>query len=366
MEKCLNQIMAGITIGVFALSPVAGTACTSLTLRNDDGTYIYARTFEFGQPLDERLTLVPRNFEFRGTGPDGVAGSGLSWRGKYGFIGVSVFGLPILIDGMNEKGLSGGLQNAPLSADFQNPVGDDTKNSIASYEMLNWILSNFSTVDEVKASLADIFVSGTALPQFGGVVRIHATLHDATGKSIVVEYLDGRLEITDNPVGVVANDPPIKWHLANVANYVNLSPFEKPAIEVAGQSFTPQSIGSGLHGLPGDFMSPSRFLRAFFFSQAAQKYATSVPKVELAWHIINMFDIPPGSAITTTQEKAGSTPEWDFTQDTIVADAQNLTYYIRPFDTLNISKIDLKNQNLDVTEMKSWNIAATTFYQVIE
>lgn len=368
MKNDITKALRVALVAGLSLNPIAAEACTSFILKNDDKSYVYARTFEFGLSLDEQLALVPRNYQFKGIGPDNVAGSGLNWTGKYAFLGVRVFGMPVLIDGMNEKGLSGGMQNAPTTTVYQNPTGEDAKNSITSYQMLNYILSNFATTDEVKEGLPKIFINSVPLKQFGGVVRIHTTLHDLQGKSIVVEYLDGKLVITDNPVGAMANDPPISYHLANVNNYINLSPFDAPPQEFAGVTFAEQSIGSGMHGLPGDFSSPSRFLRAFFFSQNAQKYATKVPKVELAWHMINMFDIPPGSAITGTaaQYKPGADPEYDYTTDTIVADAQTLTYYFRPFQSLNIAKVEMKTQDLDGKDIKTWPIQSGTVYEELK
>lgn len=363
LRKVRHALMALAVSGLSIASPAAVEACTSFILKEKGGGFVYARTFEYGNPLYERIALFPRKFQYKGSGPTGVAGSGLNWTGKYGVIGVNGFGIPFLIDGMNEKGLTGGMLNAPTTAVFQNPTGQDAKNSVASYQVLLWILSQFSSISEVKASLPALVVNSSALPQFGGQVRIHITLHDVSGQSIVVEFLNGKTKITDNPSGVLANDPPIDWHFANLANYLNLSPFDKAPITVQGQTFTPQSIGSGLHGLPGDYMSPSRFVRAFFFSQAAQKYADSVPKVKLAWHIINAFDIPPGSAITATQQ-SGKTPlAWDYTQATVVADAKNLIYYARSFDGFNVSKVDLKRQNFDGTQMKMWDLDRGTTYQ---
>lgn len=360
-------ILATLASGA-ALTPIASEACSSFILKNTDNSFVYARTFEFGFSLNEQLALVPRNYQFKGVGPDGIDGSGLNWVGKYAVLGTRVFDLPVILDGMNEKGLTGGMLNAPTTAMYQDPTGDDAKNSIANYQLLNYILSNFATTDEVKAGLPEIFVNSVSLKQFGGVPRIHATLHDLQGKSIVVEYLDGKLVITENPVGAMTNDPPIAWHLANVNAYANLSAFGAPQQVFAGETFGPQSIGSGLHGLPGDFSSPSRFLRVFFFSQYAQRYATKVPKVELSWNIINMFDIPPGSAIVDTKEqaeaksKAGQDPEYDYTTNTIVSDAKNLTYYFRPFESLNISRVDMKAQDLNADDIKVWSVQKGTVY----
>lgn len=368
MPRFVKSLGAVFAAGL-ALSPSLSEACSSFILKNDDKSFVYARTMEFGFSLDEQLALVPRNYQYKGIGPDNVEGSGLNWAGKYAVLGTRIFGRPVLMDGMNEKGLVGGLLNAPTTAVYQTATGDDAKSSIVSYQLLNYVLSSFATTDEVKAGLPKIFVTGVPLQGFGGVPRIHATLHDTQGKSIVVEYLDGKLVITDNPVGAMTNDPPISWHLTNVNAYVNLSPFGAPNRVFAGQTFGPQSIGSGLHGLPGDFSSPSRFLRAFFFSQYAQQYATKVPKVNAAWNMINMFDIPPGSAMVDTEEqaaakmKAGQDPEYDYTTHTVVADAQNLTYYYRPFGSLNISRVDMRTQDLDGKDIKTWPVQRETVFE---
>ena len=136
-------------------------------MKEKGGGFVYARTFEYGAPLDERIALFPRKFQYKGTGPNGIAGSGLNWTGKYGLMGVNGFGIPFLIDGMNEKGLTGGMLNAPTTAVFQNPTGKDAKNSVASYQVLLWILSQFSSVSEVKASLPGLVVNSSPLAQFG-------------------------------------------------------------------------------------------------------------------------------------------------------------------------------------------------------
>ncbi len=363
-----TKLLNAMLIAGLALTPALSDACTSFVLRSKDNSYVYARTMEFGMSLQEKLVLLPRNYQYKGTGPDGVLGSGINWTGKNAVVGINGFNLDhLIVDGMNEKGMSGGMLNLPNSAVYQNPTGADAKNSIASYQILLWALTNFDNVDQVKAALPKIYVNSSTLAQWHGIVKIHVTLHDMNGKSIVIEYLDGQLVITDNPIGVMANDPPMKWHLANVGNYINLSPVEKTPVKIGGVTFAPPSSGSGLHGLPGDFLSPSRFLRAFEFSQAAQKYAADQPKVELAWHILNMFDIPPGSVMIPAGDPyAGGVAGWEYTQESIVTDPKNLTYYFRPFETLNIQKFDMKAHDLNATTIKRWNLGKVTTYNTVE
>ena len=141
MTKRLTNTLRALLAAGIALSPGVAEACSSFVLRNDDKSFVYARTFEFGFSLEEQLALIPRNYEYKGVGPDGVDGSGLNWTGKYAILGTRIFGLPVIIDGMNEKGLTGGMLYAPTTAVFQNPTGADAKNSIASYQLINYILS---------------------------------------------------------------------------------------------------------------------------------------------------------------------------------------------------------------------------------
>ena len=366
MKIKLRKLLSVMLVTTLAIAPAISDACSSLVLRSPDGSYVYGRTIEFGIPLPAKLALYPRNYQYQGTGPDGVAGSGLSWTGKNAVVGINAMDMELIADGLNEKGLTGGMLYLPVSSVFQSPTGKDGKNSIASYQVLNWALSNFDNVDDVKAGLQKIFVNNSTLGKWNGVVKMHYTFHDMTGKSIVVEYIDGKLEITDNPIGALTNEPPFKWQQENIENYLNLSPVEKQATKIAGKTFSPRSAGSGLHGLPGDFMSQSRYLRAVEFSQAADKYAADLPKVELAWHLVNMFDIPPGSIVMSDKPNAKGKYIWDFTQVAIVSDPKNLTYYTRSFGGIDINQFKLKDHDLNSKVVQQWDIGATTTYKPVK
>ena len=64
---------------------------------------------EYATPLHAGLSVVPKGTAFVGTLPDGSS-KGLKWTSKYGFVGMNSYGLPVIIDGLNEKGLvAGGL-----------------------------------------------------------------------------------------------------------------------------------------------------------------------------------------------------------------------------------------------------------------
>jgi choloylglycine hydrolase len=323
-------------------------ACTSMLLRTGDGGFVYGRTMEFALPLDSQGLVIPRNLKITGTGPNGEAGTGLSWTTKYGAVGMNGVGLPVLVDGMNERGLAGGLLYLPGVAEFQDVVPADATRSIASFELLTYILTNFATVAEVKAELPKIYVNRAPQAVFKMPVPIHATLHDATGKSIVVEYVrGGQLTIYDNPTSILTNGPTFDWHLANLGQYLNLGASEPKSLEIGSLTIAPASTGAGLHGLPGDMLSPSRFVRAFFFARNAPVAPTSADGVTLVTHLMNNFDIAPGSIATSaTSASGGGIDGYEITEWTVSADLKTLRYYVSTYDNRLQRVIDLSKADL--------------------
>ncbi len=358
--RTLIATLTGLSIG---LAPLTSEACTSFLLTASDG-HVYGRTMEFGVPLRSALLVVPRNFQLQGVGVDGKPGSGLNWSGKYAAVGANAFGMPVLVDGMNEAGLVGGLLNAPNTAVYQNTPASESANSIASYQMLTYALTNFATVDEVKAGFRKIQVNSSILQVYKGQVQVRVTLHDRQGKSIVVEYLQGQLVITDNPVGVMTNDPAFTWHLDNIGNFANLTKVERDPVSIGGAKFVPPSSGSGLAGLPGDYLSPNRFIRALFLVNSAPKTLAVEQQVNTAWHILGSFDIPPGAVtLPASNPYGGGAGGYEVTEWSVVADTKNLVYYVRTYDNLTIQSFDLKKADLNARTTRSIPFHAVASYQ---
>lgn len=350
----LKQIRAFLLSAALITAPITSNACTSFSLTGADGGYVYGRSLEFGVPLKSALVVIPRGYNIQGVGTNSVPGSGLNWQSKYAVVGLNALGQPIVVDGINEKGMTGGLLNAPNTAVYQNTLVNDSAHSIASYQMLLYVLSNFATVDEAKAGLRQIQVNSSPLAAYKGVVQVRMTLHDTKGRSIVVEYLKGQLVITDNPTGVMTNDPTFTWHLDNIGNYANLTPVERDAVKINNANYAPPSSGSGLHGLPGDSLSPSRFIRAIAYTAAAPKQLTTTQQINTAWHILNNFDIPPGSIrLPSSNPYGGGAGGYETTQWSTVADAKNLTYQVRTYDNQTIQQFDLKQVDLSGKEIRT-------------
>jgi choloylglycine hydrolase len=343
-QNIFKRIIAASLSATLVLAPVVSNACTSFLLSSNDGGHVYGRTMEFGLALKSQLTLIPKNTAMLGVGVDSKPGTGLNWTAKYTAAGMNGLGLPVLLDGMNEKGLVGGLLNAPNTAEFQAVPAADSANSIASVQILTYALTNFATVDEVKAGFQKIFVNRSVIPAFHNQsAPVRMTLHDAAGKSVVIEYLKGELVITDNPTGVMTNDPAFREQLNNIGNYANLTNVERNPLVINGTSYAPPSSGSGLHGLPGDYLSPSRFIRAIFLSKSVPTNYSTAQQLNAAWHILGSFDIPPGAiSLPATNAYGGGAGGIEITEWTIVADNKNLVYYVKMFETTNVQAFDFK------------------------
>ena len=327
--------------------------CTSFLLKGSDGGAAYGRSMEFGMPLNSELMISPRGYQYQGIGVDGKAGTGLNWTAKYAVAGMNILGLPTYADGMNEKGLVGGLLNAPFTAQYQDVSQADSANSINSSQILLFALTNFATIDEVKAGFKKIFVNRSTVAAYKNQTPpVRVPLHDANGNSIVIEYIKGELVITDNPTHVCTNDPVLTEQFTNIGNYANLTNIEQNPLVINGATYQSPSSGNGLHGLPGDYLSPSRFIRALFLSKSVPASYSTEKMVNAAWHITGSFDIPPG-AITLTADNpyGGGVDGIEITEWMIVADSKNMIYNVKMFETTNVYAFDLKKINSDAKDL---------------
>jgi choloylglycine hydrolase len=323
---------------VFATTP--SFACTGISLKAANGAAIRGRTLEFGFPMHSNVMVVPAGVAFNGTLPDG--GKGLAYTSRYAFVGANALNLPVVLDGLNDQGLSVGLFYFPGYATYTDVTPENKSRALAPYEFGAWVLANFATVDEVREAVKDIVLVPTPAPGLGSaqgmVPGVHFFIHDKSGKSLVVEPVDGTLKLHDAPLGVMTNAPTYDWHMTNLANYINLSPKDVDQEKLGGTTVTAFGSGAGMLGLPGDFTPPSRFIRAAMFSQAATPNKTADDAVLSAFHILNQFDIPKGSVVNA----AVGEPTPEITEWTSVNDLKNLRWYFRTFDDQSIRMVDLK------------------------
>ncbi len=330
--------------------PISVFACTGITIKPNDGSVLFARTLEFAQDIHSNAIIIPRGMKFVGSTPDGSPG--LPWTTRYGAVGMNACGLPVFADGLNEKGLQVGVFYFPDYARYQ-PIGEQERDrSLAPQELSGFLLGTCASVEEAVKAAESVRVGEVTFSEFGFVLPLHYIVNDASGESVVLEYVDGDLKVHPNPLGVMSNSPTFDWHMTNLSNYVNLSVTNLPPLDLSGTKLPSLGQGSGMLGLPGDFTPPSRFIRAVAFSKSALPVETAREGVLQAFHILNQFDIPKGAARGREHGKE----VYDYTLWTSASDLKNLRYYFRTYNNSRIRMIDLREVDLDARDVKTISI----------
>ena len=329
-------------------------ACTGIRLVAEDGTVVYARTLEFGIDLHSEVMMVPRGYARTGTTPDGK--EGLKWKAKYASVGLNGAGLPVLFDGLNEKGLAAGMFYFPTSAGYMPYTAGDAGKTMAQWEVGSWILENFATVEEVKANIGNIVVPSVVFSGWGFAPEAHYIVHDASGKSIVIEYVGGKLNVHDNPLGVITNSPAFDWHMTNLRNYVNFSMINAPAVHARPRQAPAIGRGHG-HAWTAGRLHAAVALRSRRRLQPVGLQAKTGDEAVLeAFHVLNQFDIPKGAARDREKDENGNI-QADYTLWTGASDLAAKRYYFRTYENSQIRMIDLSKMNVSATDIVRMSIA---------
>ncbi|GAB4234127.1 MAG: choloylglycine hydrolase family protein [Chlamydiales bacterium] len=344
----MNSRVALFCFFVFLFIHAKASACTGILLKTQDGSIVHGRTVEFGVFIDTSVAVIPRNYEFVGSTP---MGPGKKYTSRYAALGIFTYDNVKLMDGINEAGLALGAFYFPTFAEYSHVTSENVEKALSPIDFSNWILTQFSSLDEIRKAIEkeSVLIVPTVIEGWGSETPpFHYIVYDKKGKSIVIEPLDGKLVVKDNPIGVLTNSPSFDWHLTNIRNYIALNPRNVPPIKIDGTQFASLGQGSGMLGLPGDFTPPSRFVRATVFSASAIPEKTADQGILQTFHILNNFDIPIGVARHVEDGVIHS----DYTMLTVARDPQSLKYYYKTYDDQTIRYVDLSQFDLNAKQIK--------------
>lgn len=326
------------------VTPAAAVACTGIILACRDGATIPARTMEFSFDIQSDIYVVPAGTKITTLVLD-EGNTGFTYEARYGFLGANGLDKPIVFDGLNEAGLYFGAFYFAGQAVFEEVSESNRERAVSSEELGNWVLAQFAKVEEVREALPSIEVVGTHIDEISGVAPFHYAVSDASGASIVIEYTASGLSIHENTVHAITNNPAFDWHLTNLRGYVGLSPMNRETIQVGSAELRPFGQGTGMVGLPGDFSSPSRFVRAVAFANSSLPCEATMDGVFKAFHILNAFDIPKGAI-----REAGDSKLTDYTVWTSVAGTKTKTYYYKTYLSQSVESLDVRDAVSRVSE----------------
>ncbi len=296
-----GAVMVAAVVGV----PFESQACTGISFMAKNGSYVMARTMEWGGPyIPYGYAVIPRGQEIVSLTPSGE--NGLRFRAKYGAVGIGPQQKEFIIEGINETGLSAGLFYFPGAGKYVEYDQALNSETLCDMQFVSWVLSQFSSIEQVKEALHTVRVVSAGIE--GNTSTVHWRIGDKHGNQVVLEFIDGQAVFYDNQLGVLTNSPRFDWHLANLNNYINLYGGGAKQVSWGGHILAPFGSGSGSLGLPGDITPTGRFVRAAYYSVTAPQQPNALKTVLQCFHILNNFDIPIG-AEHSVGEAAGFTGE---------------------------------------------------------
>jgi len=273
--------------------------------------------------------------------PDVCQQKGLKWTSRH----KGIYIRPVnpdwqlgAVDGINGAGLTASLLYLPGYAVYPNATEENCKESISQVEVVGYILATFETVAEVKEAIeSNTFPNVVGLILMGMVHPFHYGITDKSGAAIVLEYTVAGRKVHDNTAGVMTNSPPYDYHMTNLKQYVNLQnksqPERKYYDSMSNEHVLPLLPASGLLGMPGDYTSPSRFIRAATLVRYAQKPKNVEEAIISSFHILNSVDVIVGTV------EGRFLPEHTYWH--LVKDLKNGCLYYRTYDFLSIRKLCL-------------------------
>ncbi len=331
-------------------------ACTGLSLTASDGSYVQARTIEWAaEGLKSEYVIIPRGQQLVSYTLSGA--NGLAFKAKYGVVGLAVVQKEFIAEGINEAGLSAGLFFFPRYGSYESYDPADNRRTLGDLQVVAWMLSQFSTIDEIKAAIPSVRIIGLEETSV-----VHWRIGDTSGRQVVLEIVDGVPHFYDNEVGVLTNAPGYPWHITNLNNYVNLFPGSAPNQQLGGVTLRPIGANTGFLGIPGDATPPSRFVRIAFYRNTAPIQPDGFHSVLQCFHLLNNFDIPIG--IENPRGQAPDIPS--ATQWTSAIDLTHRRVYYKTAYNNSIRCIDLSEIDFDKVSYQSHPLDAVQEQPIVK
>lgn len=171
--------------------------CTAATYKTKD--FYFERTLDYEFSYKEEITITPRNYEFKFRNNGSISN-------HYAIIGMAYIAenYPLYYDAINEKGLGMAGLNFVGNAHYNEP--EEGKDNIAQFEFIPWILSQCVTVKEAKMLIEKINILNISFNAQLPLAQLHWIIADVE-ESITIEAVEEGINVYDNPVGVLTNNP---------------------------------------------------------------------------------------------------------------------------------------------------------------
>ncbi|MBE6749398.1 MAG: choloylglycine hydrolase family protein [Ruminococcaceae bacterium] len=313
--------------------------CTAITFKSND--FYFGRNLDVEHSYNESVVVTPRNFQIKMRCVEPL-------KTHYAMIGVAtvIDDYPLYFDATNEKGLSMAGLNFPGNADYK-PVNENSIN-ITPFEFIPYILGKCKDLNEAREELREINLVNISFSENLPLSPLHWIIADKEN-AITVESVKDGLKIYENTVGVLTNNPTFDFHITNLNNYMSLHEGRSENNLVKDIELSNYSLGMGALGLPGDFSSASRFIKATFVKYNSISGETEKESVNQFFHILDSVAMPKGCVLTDNGE-------YEYTIYSSCCNADKGVYYYKNYNSFEIKSVNFNSHNLQDKKLLEFKI----------
>lgn len=196
-EALADYLVGYLSKGFYKIDSKVKTGdigCSTLCLPNENGDILYGRNFDWEEGNVMLIHTRPKNgyestatclLDFLGFGDDYVPDSSMTARMQ------ALAAIYVPLDGMNEKGL---MVSDLMAGDDEVTHQQTEKPDLTTTTAIRLLLDRAATVEEALELLSQYDMNSSI-----GSAH-HLSIADASGRSIVVEYVNGEMLVKDTKV----------------------------------------------------------------------------------------------------------------------------------------------------------------------
>ena len=320
--------------------------CTAVSYKNR----YFGRNLDYDISYGEGITLCPRNFPLPFKEQPILTN-------HYAIVGMAtvIDDYPLFFDAINEKGLFMAGLLFPENAKYFS--FNTSKINITPFEFIPYILGNFSSVSKAKATLENINLLDVPFSKDLPLSPLHWILSDKDA-SLTIESTKDGIKIYDNPMGILTNNPPFDIQLYNLSNFMGLSAKEPLNTFSPSLPLRVFSRGMGALGLPGDFSSQSRFVKACFLKENSVSSDTEFSELSQFFHILDSVAQVRGSIVTESDKL-------EITLYSSCCDAEKGIYYYKTYDNSALNGVSMMDKDLEAKTLSFYPLIKDTKIDII-
>ena len=297
--------------------------CTAI--KTNGKRHLFGRTLDVEASYGEKVIISKRDYVFKF--------SPLKERAsRYAMLGIGCVAdeYPLYFDAVNEKGLAAAALSFVGNAVYREK--EEGKYNVASFDFIPWILSNCQSVADAAELISKTNITSDSFSADMPPTSLHFIIADKD-ESITVESVKDGIKVYENQLGVLTNNPPFEYQLANACAYMYLDPRQSKNTIAPDVKLKHTSRGMGAFGMPGDYSSQSRFVRALFVKNHIESIEDD-GDVGKFFHVMDAVKVPYGCVVNEQGEKT-------YSVYTSCADIERIVYYFTTYGSRRIRAVSL-------------------------